>query len=203
VRPSKPGIVSLSVGFALAALLTGCGGGSTRSGSSMTSAQDQSSAAVDGQAAGRAATPASESEAIAAHLAAGEQALAASQWRTALDAFNAALAIDPYHPDARRGRTIAQAWLDQGSSLDATVNEIGLRRGAMFAEFDAALQHAREALAGRDFPDARGYALSAIAMLDRERQFLLTSEYQSRRDKAEALLEEIEDLRDLHVRYDR
>jgi hypothetical protein len=124
----------------------------------------------------------------------------AGQWLLACETYNHALAIEPGNKQASDGLNASLARLDRESRLVHAEKYIDLVVISALAEFDAGYQRSLQALEADQFELAKGAVLQARATLLKNREYISTSDFESRDSKAAELLDAIDRIRELHVR---
>lgn len=122
----------------------------------------------------------------------GQAALDRSQWAAAASKFAEAERLSPGNKEARRGRSIAQAYMNEGSALDDVAAETRLRRESTLAEFDAAIRNVGFAIDDGDLASARALILSALVSLDQNQDYLSAGEHRDLKRDAQGILDRID-----------
>ena len=126
-------------------------------------------------------------------LADARAAMAASQWRTAIDCWTTVLGANPLNVEAKKGLQTAQAQLDQGggSLLDKVSDDITLRRQRLTAEFENDLFRGGEKLNRGDYAGAQLDASSAKQLVARDKAILIPAQFDAMNNRADALIDQI------------
>ena len=124
-------------------------------------------------------------------------AMAASQWRSAIDAWTTVLNANPANSEAKKGLQEAQAQLDQagGSLLDKVSDDTTLRLQRLRVEFQNDCFSAGEKLNRGDYAGAQLDASSAKQLLDRDQTILSPSERESMTNRVGKLIDQINESR--------
>ena len=124
-------------------------------------------------------------------------AMAASQWRTAIDAWTTVLNANPANAEARKGLQTAQTQLDQGSGslLDKVGDEMTVRRESLRVNFENSFFSSNEKLNRGDYAGANMDASTAKQLLDRDQSIIPASEFDAMNARVSALIDQINESR--------
>ena len=122
------------------------------------------------------------------HMGAGRYSQAADEYRTALN-------FMPNNAEAQSGLNAAQANINQASGIDQASQEIDILRQQALADFDAAMQNARQELSNEQFGAAQSMVTTARVELRNKGRFLNPSELESRIAQADTLEAQITEAR--------
>ncbi len=124
-------------------------------------------------------------------------AMAASQWRTAIDAWTTVLNANPANAEARKGLQTAQTQLDQGSGslLDKVGDEMTVRRESLRVNFENSFFSANEKLNRGDYAGANMDASTAKQLLDRDQSIIPASEFDAMNARVGGLIDQINESR--------
>ena len=124
-------------------------------------------------------------------------AMAASQWRTAIDSWTTVLNANPTSEEAKNGLQKAQMQLDQdsGSLLDKVGDEMTVRRESLRVNFENSYFSANEKLNRGDYAGANMDASTAKQLLDRDQSIIPASEFDAMNTRVGALIDQINESR--------
>ena len=124
-------------------------------------------------------------------------AMAASQWRTAIDSWTTVLNANPTSEEAKNGLQKAQMQLDQdsGSLLDKVGDEMTVRRESLRVNFENSYFSANEKLNRGDYAGANMDASTAKQLLDRDQSIIPVSEFDAMNTRVGALIDQINESR--------
>jgi len=118
-----------------------------------------------------------------------------AQWQKAIDEWTKVLVRMPENSEAKDGLARAQAALDRGGTVEQVGRDLEVLQQKARVEFESAVTRAAELQARGDYAEAERSVITAKVKINQNRNILPESEFQSMTERADTLLEQIEEER--------